>query len=866
MQYCSGTMKYCDGTTWTSLPSNDVGAACSSAGEVSYSSNKLRFCSATALKYPYCESNPAGAGVCSTAGEIQFDSDKNRLEFCDNTKWIQMLDCGIGVSETPIYCWGAFANGQLGAGSGITADAEIPTIVETLDFNTWSQVTVGNHGVAINRRGQIYAWGNDSGELGNGSVAGANTAPQERVPLPAGVTSWIKTATVSENNNTSCAIANTGNLYCWGAGLNGQIGDGLAVGTQLPTNPVTKPSGVTSWQSVTIGSGGGIESSHVCAIANTGDAYCWGDDKASGVLGNGPSLTADQTTPSLVIKPSGVSSWTAITASLGATCAIADTGEAYCWGSDSLGLLGNGPGTTPTDQPSTPVIKPSGVTSWTQIDVGQSGCAIADTGDAYCWGNVSNGAGGTNPDGPNVAVTKPSGVSFWLHIETNRTTPTSVCALANTGNMYCWGTGSGGAIGNGTTSNYTTPELVTKPSGVASWLQFSFGSQTVCAIANNYRIFCWGPDSQGQLGDGPDQTSTVSTPTAIQMNRIDSWSKVCTGITHSCGIDSNGIAYCWGNDGSGRLGNGSIGGSSTVPSRVVTPSGVTSWSEVSCGNQHTCGIANTGDAYCWGRDTEEQLGDGTGAASQQTPVLVTKPSGVSSWTHIQAGILYSCGIGDNDQAYCWGTESSGELGSGGGITDTVSTPTLVTNPSGVTSWKSISAYTFTCGIANTDAAYCWGNDSSARLGNGSGTTTAQSTPSLVEGVFSWKSISVSRGNGLHACGLTTANAAYCWGSDISGRLGNGSVLTANQASPSAVTLPSGVTSWQAIDAGGEASCAKANTGSLYCWGADTNGRLGNGASVSGAQSDPTLVTVPASASGWTNEIAGGGSSACAIGN
>jgi alpha-tubulin suppressor-like RCC1 family protein len=338
------------------------------------------------------------------------------------------------------------------------------------------------------------------------------------------------------------------------------------------------------------------------------------------------------------------------------------------------------------------------------------------TSYAFCWGNNGNGQignGTTSTPSSMVPVNMPSGVTSLTLANTGGTTS---CALADTGQAYCWGNGSDGELGNGSLSQQTSPVQVTLPSGVTSWSALTTGYADSCAIGNNGKAYCWGSGTSGQLGNGGSSDS--STPVQVTLpSGVTSWTAINSGTSFSCAIGNNGKAYCWGIGTSGQLGNSASSNSST-PVQVTFPSGVTSWTAVSAGYQTACAIGNNGKAYCWGYGGNAQIGNG-GSSSYNSPQQVTLPSGVTSWTVIAAGYQASCGIGNNGLAYCWGSNNAGELGNG---TTTISyTPTQVTLPSGVTAWTAISAkgYNSTCGVGNDGNGYCWGSNSYGQLGDGS---------------------------------------------------------------------------------------------------------------------------------------------------
>ena len=263
---------------------------------------------------------------------------------------------------------------------------------------------------------------------------------------------------------------------------------------------------------------------------------------------------------------------------------------------------------------------------------------------------------------------------------------------------------------------------------------------------------------------------------------------VSAGLNDTCGVTTSGAAYCWGNNGQGQLGNGSTTDSYTP----VAVSGGLSFATVSVSSNYynTCGVTTSGAAYCWGDNVFGQLGNGSTTGPQQclgvpcstTPVAV---SGGLSFATVSAGYNHTCGLTTSGAAYCWGSNGSGDLGNGS--TTNSSTPVAV---SGGLSFATVSAgYFNTCGVTTSGAAYCWGDNDFGQLGNGSTTGPQQcnsapcsTTPVAVSGGLSFATVSAGHS---HACALTTNGAAYCWGHNFAGDLGNGS--TTDSSTPVAVS-------------------------------------------------------------------------------
>ena len=249
-----------------------------------------------------------------------------------------------------------------------------------------------------------------------------------------------------------------------------------------------------------------------------------------------------------------------------------------------------------------------------------------------------------------------------------------------------------------------------------------------------------------------------------------SFAAVSTGISHTCGVTPAGAAYCWGDNANGQLGDGSTTGELT-PVLVAAPAGV-SFAAVSAGTSHTCGVTAAGAAYCWGFNADGELGDGSGTG-QLTPVPVAAPPGVS-FLAVSVGGNHTCGVTAAGAAYCWGSNGAGELGDG--TTTSQLSPVQV---AGSVSFATLTAGFFhTCGVTAAGAAYCWGANSSGRLGDG--TTTQRLTPVLVAAPAGVSFAALSAGNS-HSCGVTPAGAAYCWGDNFYGQLGDGT--TTDQLTP-----------------------------------------------------------------------------------
>jgi alpha-tubulin suppressor-like RCC1 family protein len=295
------------------------------------------------------------------------------------------------------------------------------------------------------------------------------------------------------------------------------------------------------------------------------------------------------------------------------------------------------------------------------------------------------------------------------------------------------------------------------------------------------------------------------------------WVSVSANRGFTCGVTTARAAYCWGYNASGQLGNGTsyaldpcpAGYCSTVPMAVaggIRFTSVTGW------EQHACGLSTTGAAYCWGQDAWGELGTGGAAASYPPPV-----TGGLTFSSLSAGEHFSCGVTGSGAAYCWGWNGFGQLGTGYPIDESRwSNPQPVAG--GLTFTMVDGALNNTCGLTTSGAAYCWGDNAAGQLGIGSTDgpercsplgNACSTVPVAVSGGLTFSSLSVGF---LHACGLTPAGAAYCWGANWVGQLGDGS--TNSSSVPVPVT---GGLGFSSMSVGGRA-CGVTTAGAAYCWG------------------------------------------------
>jgi alpha-tubulin suppressor-like RCC1 family protein len=326
----------------------------------------------------------------------------------------------------------------------------------------------------------------------------------------------------------------------------------------------------------------------------------------------------------------------------------------------------------------------------------------------------------------------------------------TVLTLLHDGTVKGWGRNTNGQLGNGTSSDRTTPSAV---SGLTDVTRVSSTRDHGCAVKSDGTLRCWGSNSSGQLGDGTTNYSLVP----VSVSGIGNAVSVSAGWWHSCAILDDGTGRCWGQNDYGRLGD-----DSTVSSLVpVIVEGLTNAVSVITATNHSCALLGNGSVRCWGRNHVGQLGNG----SNNDSLLPVNVSGLSNATALSGVEAHTCALTSTMEVWCWGANSAGQLGDG--TTTNRSAPVKVSTLSSV---EDVAAgYSHTCAVLSGGAVRCWGTNANGQLGNGS--TTISHTPVAVSGLTSVSRIAAGIS---HSCAVKTDGMVWCWGGDTYGELGNGS--------------------------------------------------------------------------------------------
>ncbi len=358
------------------------------------------------------------------------------------------------------------------------------------------------------------------------------------------------------------------------------------------------------------------------------------------------------------------------------------------------------------------------------------------------------------------------------------------CGFANLGRLYCWGVGELGQLASAADS--TCYDAIDSPvhgggafgctlspkrhSGAAlEFTAIDAGRSSACGITRDKLVYCWGDDASGQIGNGLKGGGAQPSLATVAQERFDS---ISVGGEHACGLTIGRLAYCWGSDALGQLGDDRRD-NSTTPIPVIAGR---TFSSISAGGDHTCGLSNN-QAFCWGRNDLGQLGSGTIGGHSAVPVAVT---GGQSFLAISAGGNHTCALTASGHVMCWGSNSNAQAQGGGSPSLPVSAPTSI----GSGTFSTVSAGgNHTCALTAGGAVSCWGGNHWAQAGNGVISDFAD--VGAVVGGLSFKSISAGW---EHTCGVATDNETYCWGSNVLGSLGN-ELQAAYRATPQKVAVP-----------------------------------------------------------------------------
>jgi alpha-tubulin suppressor-like RCC1 family protein len=446
-----------------------------------------------------------------------------------------------------------------------------------------------------------------------------------------------------------------------------------------------------------------------------------------------------------------------VSAGFGSTCGLRTDDGLWCWGARI-----------------TMATRMDVDKAWKSVSVwGPVGYGITKDGALWSW----NGA---------WVETRVGKETDWKEVSTGP--EGRGCGLRGTGTLWCW---ENGAVDS-------PPVAVGQAS---DWTGVSVGQGYTCGLRTPGSLWCWGRDSNwGQLGLGPQTSSEVP----ARVGSEEDWTAVSAYRQHTCGIRRNGTIWCWGYNGAGQLGGGTLGVVVPTPTQVGARN---DWVSISVGMAHTCAARGDKTVWCWGNRVYGQVDQYQDCDTEPTQV-----GSQSDWIQVDAGGSHTCGVRSDSSVWCWGNNSGGQLGIGSmPIHDTM------TQVGSASDWDRVtSRRAHVCGL-RAGKLWCWGDNSDGKLGDG--TTTPRQEPTRVGTADDWTAVTTGV---LHTCGLRADRSLWCWGQD-GGLLGIGRSGQADASMFAATPQRVGAdNSWLAVDANYH-SCAIAADRSLWCWGQNKAG-------------------------------------------
>ena len=692
--------------------------------------------------------------------------------------------------------------------------------------------------VDLFRDGNLWIWGNGTnGKLGNGVTTGSISTP---VTTFAGGTNWKQ---VSSGGNHTAAVKTDGTLWAWGRNADGQLGNATITST---STPVTTFAGGTNWKQVTCGG------YHTAAIKTDGTLWNWGRN-TSGQLGRYQDLSSALTP---VTTFAGGNNWAdtattdpaeLYTLSCGSfhTAAIKTDGTLWTWGSNGFGQIGDN---TSGNVTTTPVTTFAGGTNWKQVAGGRDHTAAIKTdGTLWTWGRNQYGQLGTNNTTTrSTPVTTFAGGTNWKQVAcASIFRHTYTAAIKTDGTLWTWGRNTSGQLGDNTTTQRLTP--VTTFAGGTNWKQVACGGEYIAAIKTDGTLWTWGRNNNGQLGT--NDLTNRSTPVTTFAGGTN-WKQVAGGRDHTAAIKTDGTLWTWGNNTNGQIGDNTQYFNRLTP--VTTFAGGTNWKQVAGGYKHIAAVKTDGTLWTWGGNSNGQIGDNTQIFDLSQPLTlrltpVTTFAGGTNWKQVAGGDGHTAALNDdgvNKRLYLWGSDSGAQLGFFYLNQDVIPNQTFA----GGTNWKQVSSGgSHTAAVKTDGTLWAWGVNTFGQIGDNTSGNVRTTPVTTFAGGTNWKQ--VSSGDSYIAA-IKTDGTLWTWGRNAYGQLGNG--VTTDRSIP--VTTTAGGTNWKQVACGNSHTAAIKTDGTLWTWGNGANGALGNGVTTGNIS---TPVTTFSGGTNWKQVSAGG---------
>ena len=566
--------------------------------------------------------------------------------------------CAI-TRDDRLYCWGGNSDGRTGVGGtqNILTPVQILENVDSVDANY-------HHTCAVTKNGDLYCWGeNSDGRVGNGTFTNQQT--------PVKVLENVKSVDVGYYH--TCALKTDGSLHCFGAHNYGAVGWGdITANVSRPVsvlrdlksyctaysntcgldmNDTLWCFGQNNYGQMATGNTTDVKSprqmmsevksysngyGNVFLITNDGKLYGTGLNSGDGAGKIGNNGTTNVTT-FVNVYPDGYPDMEFKKVEVGyyITCAINLDDDLYCWGGNTYGSLGIGNTNTPQK---TPQYVTSNVIKYGHGNY--HSCIIKSDDTFWCWGGNSYGQVGNNST---TNVTSPTQILSGETIIDYSFGAEHTCAVTEHNELYCWGSNEYGQTGNNSTSNATTPQIIKTSDDVNLVIaDVEALNYNTCAIATNNKLYCWGRNNTGQIGDG-----TTTSPVRVPYEVMSDVRSVCVGAAHACAVTNEDELYCWGDNQYGQIGIGTTSTAEKSPQYVMSDV-----QSVQCQESHTCAYKNNGLLYCFGYHGTGQIGIGTDINQNRPREIFDGTKGVGTFcgdccTHWNYLNLYNSCIPEN---------------------------------------------------------------------------------------------------------------------------------------------------------------------------------------------------------------------------
>ncbi len=626
------------------------------------------------------------------------------------------------------------------------------------------------HSLVVKSDGSLWACGlNEFGQLGDG------TTSDRHLPVRVGTNAdWVAVAAAGEH---SAALKADGTLWGWGFNDYGEIGDGSYTERDAPVRLAGQ-----DWKAVACGVQHGV------ALKADGTLWAWGDN-TYGQLGD--NTTTPHAAPTRI---GGASDWVAIAAGQYHTVARKSNGTLWAWGDNANGKLGDGT----TTQRHAPVQVGTNV-GWVAVAAGDAHTmGLKADGTLWGWGNNSAGQLGDGTGAEHHLPVQVGPEVTWAFVACGST---HTLAGKADGTLWAFGDNQECQLGDDSGENQNAPVQVGTDT---KWLAVAGGLYHSMGVAADGNLWGWGLNFNGQLGDGTSYLR--GTPWWVGMdNKLIA---MTGGAAHSAAVKSDGTLWTWGFNASGQLGDWTTT-SRTNAAQIGTS---TTWREAAAGTSHTVARKADGTLWAWGRNADGQLGDGT-AVGKPAPVQV----GVAqTWSAVDAGADHNVARMADGTLWAWGSNTYGQVGDGS--TASRHSPMHLGT---ATNWiAAVAGGEHTVALKADGTLWAWGRNAHGQLGNG--TTNDTSTPTRIGTATNW--VAVTAGV-AHTLARRSDGTLWAWGYNGDGELGD--ETTDDKTVPVQVWV--GIANhWVEVAAGDYHTVARRSDGTLWAWGRNTYGQLGDG--------------------------------------